>query len=193
MNTYQYCESITSHILICLYDALHSIWFVYTMQRVWRVYRMHHIVYNLCSYVSALAVVTCSVIYSCYWDIMWCQSLHLYPLTVILCQFTLLSQFLSEPSHSVLLYTGSSVGNLSARKKILRLSRKMKHCTRFIWLSLSLSWVLSFRSASGERVWSPAVSEDGKTSPYMEPDSQVTTVFSGFTRAQVTGNYHPTH
>ena len=55
-------------------------------------------------------------------------------------------------------------------------------------LSLFLSWVLSFRSGSGDRVWSPTVSEDGKTSPYTEPDSQVTTVYSGFTRkAQLTG------
>lgn len=54
------------------------------------------------------------------------------------------------------------------------------------FISLFLSWVLSFRSGSGDRVWSPTVSEDGKTSPYTEPDSQVTTVYSGFTVAQVT-------
>lgn len=51
-------------------------------------------------------------------------------------------------------------------------------------LSQSLT-VLSFRSGSGDRVWSPAVSEDGKTSPYMEPDSQVTTVYSRSPEAQV--------
>lgn len=55
--------------------------------------------------------------------------------------------------------------------------------TRFI--GLFVSWVLFFRSGSGDRVWSPTLSEDGKTSPYMEPDSQVTTVYSGFTQAQV--------
>lgn len=48
--------------------------------------------------------------------------------------------------------------------------------------------MLSFRSGSGDRVWSPTLSEDGKTSPYMEPDSQVTTVYSGFAEAQVTKN-----
>lgn len=68
--------------------------------------------------------------------------------------------------------------------------------TRFIWDSLFLSWLLSFRCGSGDRVWSPTVSEDGKTSPYTEPDSQVTTVYSGFTEAEVTDvsldlNSHP--
>lgn len=41
-----------------------------------------------------------------------------------------------------------------------------------------------FRSGSGDRVWSPTFSENGKTSPYMEPDSQVSTVYLGFTEAQ---------
>lgn len=35
-------------------------------------------------------------------------------------------------------------------------------------------------------MWSPTVGENGKTSPYTEPDSQVTIVYSGFTGAQVT-------
>lgn len=37
-------------------------------------------------------------------------------------------------------------------------------------------------------MWSPTLSENGKTSPYMEPDSQVTadySDYSGFTGAQV--------
>lgn len=43
----------------------------------------------------------------------------------------------------------------------------------------TFSPVLSFRSGSGsgERVRSPVVSQDGKTSPYMESDSQVNTHF----------------
>lgn len=57
------------------------------------------------------------------------------------------------------------------------------HWTHF---SLSLSWVLSYRSGSGDRVWSPTLSEDGKTSPYLEHDSQVTIVYSGFPESQVT-------
>lgn len=36
-------------------------------------------------------------------------------------------------------------------------------------------------------MWSPTVSEDGKTSPYTEPDSQVTTVYSGFLQSPATG------
>lgn len=52
--------------------------------------------------------------------------------------------------------------------------------------ALSFSLGLSFRCGSGDRMWSPTVSEDGKTSPYMEPDSQVTTVYSGFTQDPVT-------
>lgn len=34
-------------------------------------------------------------------------------------------------------------------------------------------------------MWSPTLSENGKTSPYTEPDSQVTTDYSGFTGVQV--------
>ncbi|XP_037125461.1 PDZ and LIM domain protein 4 [Syngnathus acus] len=41
----------------------------------------------------------------------------------------------------------------------------IKNCTRQLTLVIS-------RSGSGERVWSPVGSEDGKMSPYMEPDSQ---------------------
>lgn len=48
-----------------------------------------------------------------------------------------------------------------------------------MWLPLG---ILSFRTGPGDRVWSPTVSENGKTSPYTEPDSQVTTVYSGFYR-----------
>lgn len=40
-------------------------------------------------------------------------------------------------------------------------------------------------------MWSPTVSEDGKTSPYMEPDSQVTAVYSGFSKVQVVGVVSP--
>lgn len=69
-----------------------------------------------------------------------------------------------------------------------------KDLSETLSLFFLLLWVLTFRSGSGDRVWSPTVSEDGKTSPYTEPDSQVTTVYSGFT--QFTGvsldfNSHP--
>ncbi|XP_028321867.1 PDZ and LIM domain protein 4 isoform X2 [Gouania willdenowi] len=42
---------------------------------------------------------------------------------------------------------------------------RIKICTRQLTLSI-------YRSGSVDRVWSPTVSEDGKTSPYMESDSQ---------------------
>ncbi|XP_074466335.1 PDZ and LIM domain protein 4 isoform X2 [Sebastes fasciatus] len=42
---------------------------------------------------------------------------------------------------------------------------RIKTCIQQLTLNIS-------RSGSGDRVWSPTVSEDGKTSPYMEPDSQ---------------------
>lgn len=51
-------------------------------------------------------------------------------------------------------------------------------------MAVFLLCILSFRSGAGDRVWSPTISENGKTSPYMEPDSQVTAVYSGFSVAQ---------
>lgn len=86
------------------------------------------------------------------------------------------------------LYTGYSV----ERKIHTFQHKRLNASTLGCWMaehlsdSLFLSWVLSFRSGSGERVWSPTVSEDGKTSPYMEPDSQVNTVYFGFIKTQVT-------
>lgn len=81
-----------------------------------------------------------------------------------------------------------------SKEKFILLSRNacmFQHLVAqdFLTPPLFLSWVLSFRSGSGDRVWSPTVSEDGKTSPYMEPDSQVTTVYLGFTKEQVTGTF----
>ncbi|XP_053187373.1 PDZ and LIM domain protein 4 [Scomber japonicus] len=56
---------------------------------------------------------------------------------------------------------------------------KIKTCIQQLTLSI-------IRSGSGDRVWSPTVSEDGKTSPYMEPDSQnfrpITSGYGGYSR-----------
>eukprot|EP00064_Thunnus_orientalis_P013969 superscaffoldBa00002354_g14010 len=57
---------------------------------------------------------------------------------------------------------------------------KIKTCNQQLTLSI-------IRSGSGDRVWSPTVSEDGKTSPYMEPDSHqnfrpITSGYGGYSR-----------
>ncbi|XP_031729920.1 PDZ and LIM domain protein 4 [Anarrhichthys ocellatus] len=56
---------------------------------------------------------------------------------------------------------------------------RIKTCTQQLTLNIS-------RSGSGDRVWSPMVSEEGKTSPYMEPDSQnfrpITSGYGGSSR-----------
>ncbi|XP_056140268.1 PDZ and LIM domain protein 4-like [Lampris incognitus] len=61
------------------------------------------------------------------------------------------------------------------------------------------------RSGSGDRVWSPTLSDDGKTSPYTEPDSQqnfrpITSGYGGYGRKpshtpepQPTPVFQPTH
>ncbi|XP_061660140.1 PDZ and LIM domain protein 4 isoform X1 [Syngnathoides biaculeatus] len=70
-------------------------------------------------------------------------------------------------------------GDVTEHMTHMEAQNRIKNCTQ------QLSLIIS-RSGSGERVWSPAVSEDGKTSPYMESDSQnfrpITSGYANYSR-----------
>lgn len=65
------------------------------------------------------------------------------------------------PGDTILAINGDSTEQMTH----MEAQNRIKNCTQQLALSI-------IRSGTGERVWSPTVSEDGKTSPYMEPDSQ---------------------
>lgn len=79
------------------------------------------------------------------------------------------------PGDTILAINGDATEHMTH----MEAQNKIKTCTQQLTLSIS-------RSGSGDRVWSPTVSEDGKTSPYMEPDSQnfrpITSGYAGYTR-----------
>ncbi|XP_076024885.1 PDZ and LIM domain protein 4 [Genypterus blacodes] len=79
------------------------------------------------------------------------------------------------PGDTILAINGDSTETMTH----MEAQNKIKTCT--LQLALSIS-----RSGSGDRVWSPTVSDDGKTSPYTEPDSQnfrpITSGYGSFTR-----------
>ncbi|XP_019715138.1 PDZ and LIM domain protein 4 isoform X1 [Hippocampus comes] len=76
-------------------------------------------------------------------------------------------------------------GDVTEHMTHMEAQNRIKNCTQQLTLIISRS-VLSFRSGSGERVRSPVVSQDGKTSPYMESDSQnfrpITSGYSNYSR-----------
>lgn len=75
------------------------------------------------------------------------------------------------PGDTILAINGDSTDNMTH----MEAQNRIKTCTRQLTLSIS-------RSGSGDRVWSPALSEDGKTSPYAEPDTQnFRPISSGYT------------
>lgn len=65
------------------------------------------------------------------------------------------------PGDTILAINGDSTELMTH----MEAQNRIKSCTQQLTLAVS-------RSASGDRVWSPTGSEDGKTSPYTEPDSQ---------------------
>uniref|UniRef100_A0A3P9HBE7 PDZ and LIM domain protein 4 n=1 Tax=Oryzias latipes TaxID=8090 RepID=A0A3P9HBE7_ORYLA len=65
------------------------------------------------------------------------------------------------PGDTILTINGDSTEHMTH----MEAQNRIKTCTQQLTLSIS-------RSGSADRVWSPTVSEDGKTSPYTEPDSQ---------------------
>ncbi|XP_071762814.1 PDZ and LIM domain protein 4 [Centroberyx gerrardi] len=79
------------------------------------------------------------------------------------------------PGDTILAINGDSTDNMTH----MEAQNRIKTCTQQLTLNIS-------RSGSGDRVWSPTVSEDGKTSPYMEPDSQnfrpITSGYGGYSR-----------
>ncbi|XP_028277463.1 PDZ and LIM domain protein 4 [Parambassis ranga] len=79
------------------------------------------------------------------------------------------------PGDTILAINGDSTEQMTH----MEAQNRIKTCAQQLTLSIS-------RSAPGERVWSPTVSEDGKTSPYMEPDSQnfrpITSGYGGYSR-----------
>ncbi|KAF3705603.1 PDZ and LIM domain protein 4 LIM protein RIL Reversion-induced LIM protein [Channa argus] len=79
------------------------------------------------------------------------------------------------PGDTILMINGDSTEQMTH----MEAQNRIKICTQQLTLSIS-------RSGSGDRVWSPTVSEDGKTSPYMEPDSQtfhpITSGYGGYSR-----------
>lgn len=76
------------------------------------------------------------------------------------------------PGDTILAINGDSTEHMTH----MEAQNRIKTCTQQLTLCIS-------RSGSGDRVWSPTVSEDGKTSPYTEPDSQnFRPITSGFSR-----------
>ncbi|XP_035482588.1 PDZ and LIM domain protein 4 isoform X2 [Scophthalmus maximus] len=79
------------------------------------------------------------------------------------------------PGDTILTINGDSTEQMTH----MEAQNRIKTCTQQLTLSIS-------RSGSGDRVWSPTVSEDGKTSPYTEPDSQnfrpITSGYGGYSR-----------
>ncbi|XP_029029679.1 PDZ and LIM domain protein 4 [Betta splendens] len=70
-------------------------------------------------------------------------------------------------------------GDSTEQMTHMEAQNRIKTCTQHLTLSIS-------RGGSGDRVWSPTVSEDGKTSPYAEPDSQnfhpISSGYAGYSR-----------
>uniref|UniRef100_A0A087XWP7 PDZ and LIM domain protein 4 n=1 Tax=Poecilia formosa TaxID=48698 RepID=A0A087XWP7_POEFO len=66
------------------------------------------------------------------------------------------------PGDTILAINGDSTEFMTH----MEAQNKIKTCTQELTLIIS-------RSGSGERVWSPTVSEDGKISPFAEPDAQM--------------------
>ncbi|KAK2828106.1 hypothetical protein Q5P01_019140 [Channa striata] len=87
------------------------------------------------------------------------------------------------PGDTILMINGDSTDQMTH----MEAQNRIKTCTQQLTLSIS-------RSGSGDRVWSPTVSEDGKTSPYMEPDSQtfhpITSGYAGYSRKPSPNNVH---
>ncbi|KAF7206320.1 PDZ and LIM domain protein 4 [Nothobranchius furzeri] len=79
------------------------------------------------------------------------------------------------PGDTILAINGDSTEHMTH----MDAQNRIKMCFQQLTLSIS-------RPAPGERVWSPTLSEDGKTSPYMEPDSQnfrpITSGYGGYGR-----------
>ncbi|XP_068456961.1 PDZ and LIM domain protein 4 [Clinocottus analis] len=79
------------------------------------------------------------------------------------------------PGDTILAINGDSTELMTH----MEAQNRIKTCTRQLALNIS-------RSGPGDRVWSPTVSDDGKTSPYMEPDSQnfrpITSGYGGSSR-----------
>ncbi|XP_061595389.1 PDZ and LIM domain protein 4 [Cololabis saira] len=80
-----------------------------------------------------------------------------------------------SPGDTILAINGDSTDQMTH----MEAQNKIKTCTQQLTLNIC-------RSGSGDRVWSPTLSEDGKTSPYMEPDSQnfrpITSGYGGYSR-----------
>ncbi|KAM8742543.1 PDZ and LIM domain protein 4 [Acanthopagrus schlegelii] len=79
------------------------------------------------------------------------------------------------PGDTILAINGDSTELMTH----MEAQNKIKTCTQQLVLNIN-------RSGSGDRVWSPTLSDDGKTSPYMEPDSQnfrpITSGYGGYSR-----------
>ncbi|XP_061790099.1 PDZ and LIM domain protein 4 isoform X1 [Nerophis lumbriciformis] len=76
-------------------------------------------------------------------------------------------------------------GDVTEHMTHMEAQNRIKNCTQ------QLSLIIS-RSGSEERVWSPTVSEDGKTSPYTETDSQkFRPITSGYTNYSRKSSYTP--
>ncbi|XP_077361224.1 PDZ and LIM domain protein 4 [Festucalex cinctus] len=76
-------------------------------------------------------------------------------------------------------------GDVTEHMTHMDAQNRIKNCTQQLTLIIS-------RPESGERVWSPVVSEDGKTSPYMESDSQnFRPITSGYTNYSRKPSYTP--
>ncbi|XP_077447574.1 PDZ and LIM domain protein 4 [Stigmatopora argus] len=76
-------------------------------------------------------------------------------------------------------------GDVTEHMTHMEAQNRIKNCTQQLTLMIS-------RSGSGERVWSPAVSEDGKTSPYSESDLQnFRPITSGYTNYSRKPSYTP--
>ncbi|KAM9846534.1 PDZ and LIM domain protein 4 [Aulostomus maculatus] len=79
------------------------------------------------------------------------------------------------PGDTILAINGDSTEHMTH----MEAQNRIKNCSQQLTLLVS-------RFGTGDRVWSPTVSEDGKTSPYMEPDSQnfrpITSGYGSYTR-----------
>ncbi|XP_033500425.1 PDZ and LIM domain protein 4 [Epinephelus lanceolatus] len=85
------------------------------------------------------------------------------------------------PGDTILAINGDSTELMTH----MEAQNRIKTCTQQLTLNIS-------RSGSGDRVWSPTVSEDGKTSPYMEPDSQnFRPITSGYVGSSRKPSYTP--
>lgn len=86
---------------------------------------------------------------------------------------------------TILAINGDSTENMTH----MEAQNRIKTCSR------QLTLIITRSGSGGDRVWSPTVSEDGKISPYPEPDSQnfrpISSGFNSYARKQSFGSEPP--